>query len=123
MSGAHNLHRLALAAVRRAPYRPLIACTDGITGPPELRSNARIGRILEETPRLAVLDLIRQLYAKLEVKAAIIDTPTLVDAHINAMYPVPDSHWSCESWVSDSSYQHEHSHYCSDRSEELYRAT
>ena len=53
MTGAHHLFRLALAAVRSAPQRPVIARADGVAGIPELRGDAAVARILQHADALA----------------------------------------------------------------------
>ena len=56
VSDAADLPRLALAAVRRAPHRPLLAAADRVARSPELRRDARVVRVLEHLRELAVLD-------------------------------------------------------------------
>ena len=45
MSGAHRLHRLALAAIRRAPERPMFPRANRIAAIPELSGDAAVARI------------------------------------------------------------------------------
>src|SRR5439155_1139907 len=79
VTGAHHLHRLAFTTVGRSPDGPLIMITDGITGAPELRRNARVGGILQHLTQLAMLYLVGHLHAELEIQAEIIDAPAFID--------------------------------------------
>src|SRR6266446_3981222 len=85
MPGAHGLHRLTLAAVRSSPDYPFVAIAHGIARSPELWGDAGVGSIFQYTSQFAVLNFIGHLHAKLEVQAAVIDAPTLVDAHVDAV--------------------------------------
>ena len=67
MACAHHLLRLAFAAIRRAPERPLVARADRIQRIPELGRDAGIRRILHHAHALAVLDLPTDLAAELKV--------------------------------------------------------
>src|SRR6059036_2772754 len=71
-----GLRWLPLAAVRRAPDRPLLA--DGVAGAPEARRDAGVGAVLQHCTQLAILDLPTDLRAKLEVEAAVVDAPAFV---------------------------------------------
>src|SRR5512143_3614798 len=84
VAGAHGLHGLSLAAVGRAPERPVVAGADGIPGIPELGGDAGIRGVLEHAAELAALDLPSDLGAELEVVALVVDGPGTVGLHINA---------------------------------------
>src|SRR5215472_12114001 len=81
----HGLHRLAFAAVRRAPKRPLVAGADGFHGVPELGGNPGVPRVFEHASQLAVLDLPANLATELEVVALVIDGPRAVGLHVDAV--------------------------------------
>src|SRR4051812_31011143 len=85
MAGTHGLHWLAFAAVGSSPDDPVVAIADGITRSPELRGDAGIGSIFQDTTRFAVLDFIGHLHTKLEVQATVVNAPALVDAHVDAI--------------------------------------
>src|SRR5215469_3765741 len=82
---AHDLLRLSLTAVRRAPKRPLVARTDGIHRIPKFRGNSRVRRILQHAQALAILDLPTHLGAKLKVVAFIVNRPGAVGLEQNAV--------------------------------------
>src|SRR5947209_8526318 len=78
MSRAHNLLRLALAAVRSSPQCPLVARADRIHRIPKLRRDPGIRRIFQRPHPLTVLDLTRDLAAELKVVAFVVNRPGLV---------------------------------------------
>src|SRR5438105_9040312 len=90
VSRSHCLHRLALAAVRRAPKRPLVARADGLHRVPELRGNSGIGRILEHAPQFAAFNLPANLAAKLKVVTLVINRPRAVGLHKDAVVGAGD---------------------------------
>src|SRR3970040_2239040 len=47
VAGAHGLRGLALAAIGRAPKRPVVFIADGVAGIPKLRGDAAIAGVLE----------------------------------------------------------------------------
>ena len=57
MPGAHGLHRLPLAAIRRAPQRPMLARAYRVATVPEFRRNPAITRIFNHAAFLAALNL------------------------------------------------------------------
>ena len=84
----HRLGRLALAAVRRAPDRPLAA--DRVAGAPEARRDAGVGGVLQHRAELAVPDLPADLGAELEVQADVVDAPAPVGLEEDAPVGVGD---------------------------------
>src|SRR6266849_2355747 len=85
MSGAHNLLRLALAAVWSSPQRPLVARADRIHRIPKLRGDPGIRRIFQHPHPPAVLDLPRNLASELKVVAFVVNRPGLVGLHVDAL--------------------------------------
>src|SRR5579883_3191438 len=83
-----HLHRLALAAVGRAPDAPLAA--DGVAAGPELGRDAGIGGIFVDASQLAAFDLAAPLGAKLEAEPPVVDAPALVGLHVQAIVGVGD---------------------------------
>src|SRR2546423_552362 len=79
--------RLALAAVDESPEPPLGAGADGVTGVPELGRDAGVGGVLQHAAPLAVLDLVGQLGAELEIETPVVDRPAAIGLHVDA---VPD---------------------------------
>src|SRR5437773_960892 len=75
VSHASDLARLALAAVRRTPERPLLAPGDGVARVPELRGDPRVVGVAVHLRELAVLDPPRHLAPELEVHALVVDGP------------------------------------------------
>ena len=90
MAGVGYLLGLALAAVGRSPYQPVVAIADTVAGAPELGSDACIGGVLDEIAQLPVLDLAADLGAELEVKAAVVDAPAPVRLHVDAVFRISD---------------------------------
>src|SRR6185503_14318149 len=66
VSGGHDLHRLALAAVGKPPQHPAAPIADGVARAPELGRRAAVGRVLDQALALAVHDLPAVLGAELE---------------------------------------------------------
>ena len=85
MTGAHGLHGLAFAAIRRSPQRPLLRSADRVAGIPELGGDAAVTRILEHACFLAALDLPADFGPKLEIVPAIVDRPAPVRLHVDAV--------------------------------------
>src|SRR5258705_8498160 len=80
----HHLLGLPLAAVRRAPQRPMLRPRDRRARVPELRADPAVARILQHAPALAVPNLPGDLAPELEVVALVVDRPALVGLHVNA---------------------------------------
>src|ERR1700683_290792 len=85
VAGAHHLLRLALAAIRSAPERPLLAGTNCVQRIPELGRDAGVRRILHDAYTLAMLDLPPDLAAELKVISTVIDRPGAIGLHQNAV--------------------------------------
>jgi len=83
VASAHRLLWLALAAVGRAPQRPLVAGADGIHGVPEICGDPGIGRILQKTRALAALDLPAGFATELKIVALVVDLPRAVGFHVD----------------------------------------
>src|SRR5580704_2732020 len=81
---AHHLLRLAFAAVRGAPQRPLIARADGVHRIPEFCRDAGIRSILQHASALTTDDLPANLAAELEVVTLVVDRPGAVRLHVDA---------------------------------------
>ena len=90
MTGVGNLGGLTFAAVGRAPHHPVIRVADCITAIPKLRGDAGVGAIAQHASHLAVLDLVADLGAELEVVALIVDRPRAVGFHVNAILGIGD---------------------------------
>src|SRR5688572_4823964 len=75
VSGTHGLHRLAFAAVWSPPEPPVPGARNRIARVPELRGHARIRAVLQEPPQFALLDLVSDLRAELEVEPHVVDAP------------------------------------------------
>src|SRR5262249_49444303 len=73
--GGHDLHGLALAAVRQAPEHPALGAAHGVAGSPELGRRAAVGRVLDEARALAVHDLPSVLGPELKVEPPVVDAP------------------------------------------------
>src|ERR1019366_661735 len=82
---AHDLLRLPLAAVGRAPQHPVLGSGDGRAGIPELRGDAAVAGILQHVDALAVADLPADLAAELEVVALVVDRPAPVGLHVDGV--------------------------------------
>src|ERR1022692_4363801 len=85
VAGTHDLLRLPLAAVGRAPQDPVLGAGDGRAGVPELRRDAAVAGILQHPDALAVADLPAHLAAELEFVALVVDGPAPVGLHIYGM--------------------------------------
>src|SRR5712691_460306 len=85
MASSHDLLRLAFAAIRGAPERPLIVGTDRIERIPELCRDSGIRRILHHADTLAMLDLPTDLAAELKIVAPVVNRPGAVGLHENAV--------------------------------------
>src|SRR5215472_6509396 len=87
---SRRLHRLALAAIRRAPCDPALRIADRIARSPKGRRHAGVCRILQHARLLAVLDLIADLASELEVEPLVVDRPRAIAFHIDAAAHVAD---------------------------------
>src|SRR5207244_11152592 len=85
-----HLPGLALAAVRGAPERPLLASCHGVATSPELRGDPGVVRVPVEVGELAVLDPVRDLATELEVPALVVDGPRRIRLHEDAVLRVAD---------------------------------
>src|ERR1700722_3007968 len=83
--GPHRLHRLTLAAIRRAPQGPVFRIADGVAGIPELRSNPAEARIFQHADFLAVLNLPSNLSGKLKLVSPVINRPRTIGLHQNSV--------------------------------------
>ncbi len=90
MSGVPDLAGLALAAVRRAPHRPLGLRAHRVAAAPELGGDAGVRRVPEHRRALPVLDLPPDLRAELEVQSPVVDRPRAVGVHVDAVVGVGD---------------------------------
>src|SRR5882724_6747816 len=82
---AHDLLRLPLPAVGRAPQCPLVAGTNCIHRAPELGSNSAVGGVLQHSGTLAVFDFPSRFAAELEVVTLIVNRPGAVGFDVNAV--------------------------------------
>src|SRR6266478_653570 len=85
---AHHLLGLALAAIRRAPKRPVLGARDGSAGIPELGADAAITGIFQHADTLAVADLPSNLASELEVVSFVVDRPAFVGLHVNPVVSI-----------------------------------
>src|SRR4051812_27797611 len=85
VAGAHHLLRLPLSAVRDAPQGPVLAPGDRHAGVPELRRNPAVARILQHADPLPIADLPGDLAPELKVVPLVVDRPTAVGLHVNAV--------------------------------------
>src|ERR1700690_2305969 len=90
VAGAHDLLRLALAAVGRTPEHPVPGSGDGRAGVPELRRDAAVAGILQHADALAVADLPADLAAELEVITLVVDGPASVGLHVDGVLRSPE---------------------------------
>src|SRR5579864_931190 len=81
MSRAHDLHRLALAAIWSAPQSPLVARANRVHGVPELGSDSRVRRVFEHAAQLAAFDFPSNFAAELEVITLVVNRPGPVRLH------------------------------------------
>src|ERR1019366_439093 len=88
MTRTHGLHRLAFATVGSSPHGPLITAANSVARSPELRRYSGIGSIFKDAAQLAVFNLVGHFDTKLEVEAAIINTPAFVNAHIDTIISI-----------------------------------
>src|ERR1017187_7974456 len=82
---AHRLHRLSLAAIRRAPQRPMLRIADGVAGIPELRSNPAIAGVFQHANLLATFNFPANLRGKLKLVPSVIDGPRTIGLHQNSI--------------------------------------
>src|ERR1017187_3797818 len=78
---AHYLLGLALAAVGRAPQRPIIARADGVAAVPEFRGDSAVAGILDHAPLLPALNFPPDFGRKLEMIALVINGPGAIRFH------------------------------------------
>ncbi len=57
---------------------------------PKLRRDAGIRRVLEHAPQLAIFDFPRDLRTELKIEPLIINAPTLISLHVNAVIGTRD---------------------------------
>ena len=81
MAGVADLGRLALAAVGRAPERPLRPVADHVHRPPEPRADPGVRRVAQHPPAPPVRISQPSLAAELEVQPAVVDRPGPVGVH------------------------------------------
>src|SRR4029453_11374993 len=79
------LHRLALAAIWRAPKRPEFLAANRVAGIPELGGDPAVARILEHTHFFTAPNLPGNLSRELKLIAAIVDGPGTVRLHPNTI--------------------------------------
>src|SRR5580658_7522519 len=77
----HHLLRLAFAAIRGSPERPLVTRTNRVQRVPEFRRDSRVGRILHHACSLAILDFPTDLAAELKVVALVVNRPRSIGLH------------------------------------------
>src|SRR5690242_20115472 len=82
---AHDLLGLALAAVGRAPERPVLRTRNRRTRVPELRADAAVTWILQHAHAFAVAYLPGDLATELKVVPLVVDGPALVGLHVDRM--------------------------------------
>ena len=90
VTGAHRLHRLALAAIGRAPKRPMIARADRVATIPEFGGDAAVAGILDHAAFLAALDFPADFGGKLKMIAAVVDRPRAIRLHQDCVVRVGD---------------------------------
>ena len=90
MAGVSHLARLSLATIGRPPYVPVILVADRVATGPELRRDAGVGGVFDHLPQFALLDLIGQLRAELEVEPLVVNAPALVGDHVDALVSIGD---------------------------------
>src|SRR5258708_35219585 len=90
MARAHGLHRLAFAAIGRAPKRPVVELADGVAGIPDLRGDAAVAGIFQHADFFSAFDLPADFGGKLKLVAAVVDGPGAVCLHEDAILSVGD---------------------------------
>ena len=75
MADANDLHRLALAAHRRAVHAARRFIADGHEAAPEARRDTAVVRLTHDLRELAVLDQLAVFAAELKLVAMIVDRP------------------------------------------------
>ena len=85
-----RLAGLAFAAVGCAPHLPVLFVADGVAAAPELGRDAGVGRIFEQAAQFAVLDLVGDFGAELEVEPLVVNAPALVHLHIDTVVGIGD---------------------------------
>jgi len=83
MSGAHGLHGLALAAIRSAPQRPVIARTNCITTIPEFRGYAAVAGMFDHAAFFAAFNFPADFSRKLKMVTAVVNGPRAIRFHVN----------------------------------------
>src|SRR6266850_2162703 len=90
VAGPHRLHGLALAAVGRAPERPVSELADGVAGIPEFRGDPAVTGVFQHADFLAAFDLPANFRRKLELVTAVINGPGAICFHEDAVACVRD---------------------------------
>src|SRR5262245_60458686 len=90
MTGAHRLHRFALAAIRSAPQSPVFFIRNRIARFPKIRSDPAVSAILQQPATLAALDLVSDLGTELKIQAHVVDTPGAIRLHENPVVGIGD---------------------------------
>src|SRR5438477_6450062 len=90
VAGVADLAGLTLAAVRRAPHRPLRLRAYRVRAAPELGGDAGVRGAAQRPRALPVLDLPPDLRAELEVQPPVVDRPRAVRVHVDAVVGVGD---------------------------------
>src|ERR1700678_1834517 len=85
VAGPHDLLRLPLAAVGRAPQHPMLRSGDGRASVPKFRRDAAVARILQHADALTLANLPPDLAAELEVVALVVDRPASIGLHVYGM--------------------------------------
>src|ERR1700752_1456616 len=88
MTSVCHLPRLSLAAVGGAPHEPVLIVAYSITGIPEFGSDAGVCAITQHLPEFAILDLVTDFGAELEVVALIVNGPGAIRFHVDAIVRV-----------------------------------
>ena len=100
MARTHHLLRLPLAAIWRAPQRPLVARADRVHRIPKIGCDPGVRRIFQHACALAVLDLPPDFATELEVVAFVVDGPRPVRLHVDAMIGVGDQLFECQRFFA-----------------------
>src|ERR1700722_10528275 len=81
----HRLHRLPLAAIRRAPQRPVLRIADGIAGIPKLCSDSAIAGVFQHADFLSTFNSPPEPRGKLKLVSPVIDGPRTIGLHQNSI--------------------------------------
>src|SRR4051794_7835756 len=88
MAHVRGLRRLTLSAIGRTPNVPLP--TNGVTGAPELWSDAGVGWITDHLGELSVPDSPGDLRTKLKIQSLVVDTPALIGLQVDTVVRIRD---------------------------------